>query len=167
MATAEAGPLDDLQRAQVSLLSGQVAFAAGAVGEAPALLLQAARQFEPLDGGLARQTYLDAWTAAAFAGRFAQAGNLREVSRAARSAPSPPDPPAPGDLLLDALAVLGTDGRAAAAPLLRRAARIFAEDEIAMEEGTALGLDGRDRRERAVGRGDLAVDSPPAASVRP
>jgi DNA-binding CsgD family transcriptional regulator len=138
-ATAEAGPLDDLQCAQVSLLRGQVAFAAGAVGEAPALLLQAARQLEPLDGALARQTYLDAWTAAAFAGRFAQAGNLHEVSRAARSAPPPPNPPAPGDLLLDGLAVLGTDGRAAAAPMLRRVARIFAEDEIATEEGLRWG----------------------------
>ena len=139
VATAEAGPLDDLQHAQVSLLRGQVAFAAGAVGEAPALLLQAARQLEPLDGALARQTYLDAWTAAAFAGRFAQDGNLHEVSRAARSAPPPPDPPAPGDLLLDGLAVLGTDGRAAAAPMLRRVARIFAEDEIATEEGLRWG----------------------------
>jgi DNA-binding CsgD family transcriptional regulator len=137
--TAEAGPLDDLQRAQVSLLRGQVAFAAGAVGEAPALLLQAARQLEPLDGALARQTYLDAWTAAAFAGRFAQDGNLHEVSRAARSAPPPPTPPAPHDLLLDGLAVLVTDGRAAAAPMLRRAVRIFAEDEIATEEGLRWG----------------------------
>jgi DNA-binding CsgD family transcriptional regulator len=139
VATAEAGPLDDLQRARVSLLRGQVAFAAGAVGEAPALLLQAARQLEPLDGGLARQTYLDAWTAASFAGRFAQAGNLHAVSRAARSAPPPPDPPAPHDLLLDAFAVLVTDGRAAAAPMLRRAVRIFTEDEIATEEGLRWG----------------------------
>jgi DNA-binding CsgD family transcriptional regulator len=137
--TAEAGPLDDLQRAQVSLLRGQVAFAAGAVGEAPALLLQAARQLEPLDGALARQTYLEAWTAAAFAGRFAQDGNLHEVSRAARSAPPPPTPPAPHDLLLDGLAVLAIDGRAAAAPMLRRAVRIFAEDEIATEEGLRWG----------------------------
>src|SRR5689334_696694 len=138
-ATSEAGPLDDLQRAQVSLLRGQAAFAAGTFGEAPALLLQAARQLEPLDGALARQTYLEAWTAALFAGRFAQDGNLHEVSRAARSAPPPPDPPAPHDLLLDALAVLVTDGRAAAAPLLRRAAHIFAEDAIAVEEGLRWG----------------------------
>jgi DNA-binding CsgD family transcriptional regulator len=123
----------------VSLLRGQVAFAAGAVGEAPALLLQAARQLEPLDGALARQTYLDAWTAASFAGRFAQDGNLHEVSRAARSAPPPPIPPGPGDLLLDGLAVLVTDGRAAAAPMLRRAVRIFAENEIATEEGLRWG----------------------------
>jgi DNA-binding CsgD family transcriptional regulator/tetratricopeptide (TPR) repeat protein len=140
VAAAEAGPLDDLQRARAGLLRGQVAlFAAGAAREAPGLLLEAARQLEPLDGGLARQTYLDAWTAALFAGRFAQAGTLREVSRAARSAPAPLDPPAPGDLLLDGLAVLGTDGRAAAAPMLRRAARIFAEGEIALEEGLRWG----------------------------
>jgi DNA-binding CsgD family transcriptional regulator len=139
VAAAEAGPLDDLQRAQVSLLRGQVALAASAGGEAPALLLQAARQLEPLDGGLARQTYLDAWTAALFAGRFAQAGNLHEVSRAARSAPPPLTPPAPHDLLLDGLAILVTDGRAAAAPMLRRAVRIFAEDEIATEEGLRWG----------------------------
>src|SRR6516165_10003907 len=139
VAAAQAGPLDDLQRAQVSLLRGQVAFAASAGSEAPALLLQAARQLEPLDGALARQTYLDAWTAALFAGQFAHDGNLHEVSRAARSAPPPPDPPAPHDLLLDGLAVLVTDGRAAAAPLLRRAARVFAEDEIAVEEGLRWG----------------------------
>jgi len=138
VATAEAGPLDDLQHAQVSLLRGQVAFAAGPFGEAPALLLQAARQLEPLDGALARQTYLDAWTAALYGGRFAQDGSLRDVSRAARSAP-PPDPPGPGDLLLDGLAVLVTDGRAAAAPMLRRVVRVFAEEEVATQEGLRWG----------------------------
>ncbi len=137
--TAEAGPLDDLQRAQVGLLRGQVAFAASAGSEAPALLLQAARQLEPLDGALARQTYLDAWTAALFAGQFAQAGNLHDVSRAARSAPPPTGPPRPSDLLLDGLAVLVTDGRAAAAPILRRVARVFAGGEIAVEEGLRWG----------------------------
>jgi hypothetical protein len=83
---------------------------------------------------LARQTYLDAWTAALFAGEFAKAGNLHEVSRAARSAPPASNPPAPHDLLLDSLAVLVTDGLAAAASMLRRAVRIFAADEIAVEE---------------------------------
>src|SRR5262249_27221490 len=121
------------------LLRGQVAFAAGASGEAAALLLEAARQLEPLDGALARQTYLDAWTAAVFVGEFAQAGSLHEVSRAARSAPPSKGPSRPSDLLLDGLAVLVTDGRAAAAPILRRAARVFAEDEIAVEEGLRWG----------------------------
>ena len=54
------------------LLRGQIAFAASAGGEAPALLLKAARQLESLDPALARETYLDAWGAAMFAGEFAR-----------------------------------------------------------------------------------------------
>src|SRR5947207_548502 len=56
-AIAEAGPLDDLQRARVGLLRGQVSLFASVGSEAAALLLKAARQIEPLDGALARQTY--------------------------------------------------------------------------------------------------------------
>ena len=65
---------------------------------------------------LARETYLDAWGAALFAGPLATDGGLLEVSRAARSAPRPTHPPRPSDLLLDGLAALVTEGRAAAAP---------------------------------------------------
>src|SRR5262249_5592815 len=61
-------------------------------------------------------------------------GDLHEVARAAGSAPPPAGVPRPPDLLLDALAALVTEGRAQAAPLLSRAARVFAEDEITMEE---------------------------------
>jgi DNA-binding CsgD family transcriptional regulator/tetratricopeptide (TPR) repeat protein len=128
------GPLDELRRAQVDLVRGQIAFASSGGGEAPALLLRAARQLEPLDVALARNTYLDAWSAAMFAGEFARAGDLHEVSRAARSARPPTGAPRPSDLLLDAFAVLVTEGRAAAAPMLRRVAQVFAEEEIAFEE---------------------------------
>jgi DNA-binding CsgD family transcriptional regulator len=134
LAVAAAGPLDELQQARGALLRGQLAFASSAGSDAPALLVKAARQLEPLDAALARQTYLDAWYAALFAGRFAGAGDLQEVSRAARSAPPPAGAPSPPDLLLDGLAVLVTEGRGQAAPLLRRAARVFAEEEIPMAE---------------------------------
>ena len=134
LAMAVAGPLDELQQARAALLRGQIAFASGGGGGAPALLVKAAKQLEPLDAALARQTYLDAWLAAMFARRFAGAGDLHEVSRAARSAPPPAGAPSPSDLLLEGLAVLVTEGRAEAAPLLRRAARIFAEEEISMAE---------------------------------
>ena len=66
-------------------------------------------------------------------------GSLHEVARAARSAPPPAAAPRPPDLLLDGLAVLVTEGHARAAPLLRRAARVFAEDEITVEEGLRWG----------------------------
>ena len=139
LAMAAAGPLDELQQARVSLLRGQLAFASSMGGDAPALLVKAAQQLEPLDAVLARQTYLDAWAAALFAGQFAGAGSLHEVARAARSAPPPAGAPRLSDLLLDGLAVLVTEGRARAAPLLRQAARVFAEDEITVEEGLRYG----------------------------
>src|SRR5829696_8804589 len=72
LATAEAGMPDELQQARVDLLRGQVASATAGT-EAPARLLKAARRLEPLDAGLARETYLDAWGAALFAGRLASA----------------------------------------------------------------------------------------------
>ena len=140
LAMAAEGPLDELQQARAALLRGQIAFASGGGSDAPALLVKAAKALEPLDAALARQTYLDAWLAAMFAGRFAGAGDLREVSRAARSAPPPADGPSPSDLLLDGLAVLVTEGRAEAAPLLRRAARVFAEEEISMAERLRWGF---------------------------
>ena len=139
LAAAAAGPLDELRQARVSLLRGQLAFASSMGGDAPALLVKAAQQLEPLDAALARQTYLDAWAAALFAGQFAGAGSLHEVARASRSAPPPLGAPRLADLLLDGLAVLVTEGRARAAPLLRQAARVFAEDEITVEEGLRYG----------------------------
>src|SRR5256885_1096390 len=139
LATAEAGPGDELEHASVDLLRGQIAFASSAGAGAPALLLKAARQLESLDTALARETYLDAWVAALFAGRFARAGNVHEVSRVAMSAPKPAPAPRSTDLLLDGFSVLVTEGRVAAAPMLRRAARVFAEEETAMDEGPRWG----------------------------
>jgi DNA-binding CsgD family transcriptional regulator len=123
LANAQAGPLDELQRAQARLLHAQVAFTSSRGSEAPALLLDAAKQLEPLDVTLARETYLEALMAAQFAGRFA-AGAARQVAEAARAAPPSPAPRA-ADLLLDGLAVMITEGHGAAAPLLRRALHAF------------------------------------------
>ena len=75
LAIAEAGPLDELQGARADLLRGQVAFASGLYSDAPPLLLKAARRLEPLDLDLARETYLDAYQAARFAGHLAGAGD--------------------------------------------------------------------------------------------
>ena len=72
LAAAEAGPLDELGRARVDLLQAEVAFAQNRGGDAPLLLLQAARKLETLDVRLSRNTYLDAWGAALFAGRLAR-----------------------------------------------------------------------------------------------
>jgi DNA-binding CsgD family transcriptional regulator len=134
LAAAEAGPLDELQGARADLLRGQIAFASGMGSDAPPLLLKAAARLEPLDLDLARETYLSAWGAAMFAAHLAEAGDLREVSRAARTAPAPAHPPRSIDLLLDGLALIVTDGLAAAAPVLRQAAAAFASGDTPVEE---------------------------------
>jgi DNA-binding CsgD family transcriptional regulator len=188
LATAEAGPLDELQSARVDLLRGEIVFASGLGSDAPPLLLKAASRLEPLDLDLARETYLTAWMAALFAGRLAGAGDLLEVSRAARALPpsktgpsktgpsktgpsktgpsktgpsktgpsktgpaetgpaetgpsetgpsktGPAGPPRPVDLVLDGLALMVTDGPAAAAPTLRQVVSAFSGAQASVED---------------------------------
>ena len=86
LASAQAGPLDPLQRAQGQRLHAEIAFTSNRGSDAPALLLSAARQLEPLDVPLARETYLEALMAAQFAGRLADGAAL-EVAEAARARP--------------------------------------------------------------------------------
>ena len=125
---AEAGPLDELQGARVDLLRGQIAFASRTGSDAPPLLLNAARRLEPLDSGLARETYLSAWAAAMHAGSLAP-GAMAEICRAARALPRSPHP-GPIELLIDGLTLQITDGMAAAAPTLRQAIALFAGDSV-------------------------------------
>jgi DNA-binding CsgD family transcriptional regulator/tetratricopeptide (TPR) repeat protein len=157
LATAEAEPLDELQSVRVDLLRGQLAFASGLGSDAPPLLLKAAKRLERLDLKLARETYLDAWQAAMFAGHLAGGGDLMEVSRAARALPPPAYPPRLIDLLLDALAQLVTDGPADAVPALRRVASAFASPEIPAEEVLRWGWMAREADRALWGRGGWRV----------
>ena len=115
--TGRRRPLDRLQRARLHLLRGRAAFGSSHGGDAPQLLLAAARELEPLDAGLARDTYLEALTAALFVGRLGGDVGVVEVAQAARAARIR----RPQDVLLDGLAVVITDGYAAGAPLLKQA----------------------------------------------
>ena len=133
LAMAQAGPLDELQRARGDLLRAQIAFASSHGRDAPPLMLSAAKQLEALDVGLARETYLEAFTAALFVGRLSPA--VGDVARAARMAPAPPAPARAPDLLLDGLALLVTEGYAAGTPALRRALLAFRSQDISAEEG--------------------------------
>jgi hypothetical protein len=136
LAAAEAGPMDELQRARCDLLRGRIAFASSRGSDAPPLLLKAARRFEPLDLRLARDTYLLAMFAAMFAGSLAGAADLQEVAEAARASPPPP-PPCPADLLLDGIAVLMTEGYPAGAPMLTRAVSAFRAGDPSSGKGCA------------------------------
>jgi len=134
LATAEVGPVDELQRARLDLLRAEAAYSESRGSEAPALLLRAAKTLDPLDPKLARETYLDAWSAALFAGRLASTGSLHHVSREALARPRPAGPQRPSDLLLHGFSLAFTDGRSAAAPVLERAATGFAGEHVTVEE---------------------------------
>ena len=142
LAMAQAGPLDELQRVRGELLRAQIAFASSHGREAAPLMLSAARQLEALDVGLARETYLEAFTAALFVGRLSPA--VGDVARAARKAPAPQGEARASDLLLDGLALLVTEGYAAGTPALKRALLAFRSQDISAAEGLSwLWLAGR------------------------
>lgn len=132
---AEAGPLSELQRARVDLLRTQLALATNRGSDAAPLLLKTAKRLEPIDAGLSRATYLDAMSAAMFAGRLARpGGGTREVALAASAAPRPLHAPRAPDLLLDGLAALVNEGYAAAVPILRRALAAYGDGMSADDE---------------------------------
>ena len=132
LSTTQVGRLDELERARVDLLRAEIAYAQNRGDDAPPLLLRAARQLEPLDPALARDTYLDALASANFAG-IAVPGGLVVAAEAARRAPSAPTP-RPWDGLLDGLAVLITEGSAAGVPVMQRALAEFRSGDISGED---------------------------------
>jgi DNA-binding CsgD family transcriptional regulator len=128
LSTAESHALDTRERALVALLRGHIAFASGQGTDAPArLMLTAARELEVSDLAIARRAYLMAWRAAVAAGHPRGTAVLVEICHAVRSLPQLPEGPHPLDLLLDGLARLTTDGRAAATPVLQRAAKAIVD----------------------------------------
>ena len=133
MAVAQFDAQDELQRARVDLMRGRVSLGSDPRAKASALLLNAARRLEPLDIGLARETYLDAWIGASAAGPFAAEGQLVEICAAALAAPALSGPPRPSDLLLEGYARLDLEGRAAALPVLREAVAAFVADDRSLE----------------------------------
>ena len=134
LSIAEAGPADAVPRARIDLVRAHVAFASSRGSQAPPLLLAAARRLETVDAPLARQTYLDAFSAAMFAGRLAGDAGVQQVAQAVRDAPPATNPPHAGDLMLDALAVLFTDGYVPAMTIRRRALDAFIAMDIGPEE---------------------------------
>jgi hypothetical protein len=91
LSSTEAGALDELDRARVELLRAQIAFVSTHGSDAPAMLLEAARRLAPLSPTLADETYLEALSAAMFAGRLAAPGaSALDVALAAKAAPRPP-----------------------------------------------------------------------------
>ena len=125
LAAVDAGPPDALRTAESQHLRGRIAFDQGRAVDASQLLLTAARQLEPLDAGLARETFLEALVTAIWVGDHGRHGALRAAAEAARAAPPGPDPPRSVDVVLNALALRLTEGYEAAAPTLRLAVQLL------------------------------------------
>jgi DNA-binding CsgD family transcriptional regulator len=130
LATADAGPLDEFGRVRVRLLRAEAMYGLNRGNDATSQLLDAAEAMEPLDPPLARDAYLNAWSSALFAGRLAVTGDLRDVSLVVRAAGPAVEPVRPSDRLLDGLALLITEGRDAARPLLEQAVTAFAGTDV-------------------------------------
>ncbi|SCX21785.1 helix-turn-helix transcriptional regulator [Mycolicibacterium fluoranthenivorans] len=134
LSLAEAGPLSDLQRAQVARMRAQMDFVrsrakstgAPLVGAAATQLLDAARGLEGLDDDLARETYLESLTAAMYAGRLGEPGLLTEVAAAGLAAVSSlVQLERPVDLLLRGMATRVVDGPGTGSDDLRAALELW------------------------------------------
>ena len=135
LAAAQAGPLDDLDSARVDLLQAQISYHSEGGNKGLPLLLDAASRLEPLDPRLARETYLDAFAAAMFAGRLASGSGIgmRQVAEAMGGIRLPAEA-GKSDVMLRGIAELFTDGYAAAAPALLDTVRAFGSDELTLDE---------------------------------
>jgi DNA-binding CsgD family transcriptional regulator len=129
----EAEVLDDLGRAQVDLLRGQIAWEPRRGRDAGRLFMSAAKRLEPIDPELARETYLDA-LAGAMASDVEVGGGAPAVAAAARAAPPGTAPPRTVDVVLDAFATRLSDGYAGAAPTLARALELLLAIDVSNED---------------------------------
>jgi DNA-binding CsgD family transcriptional regulator len=135
LVAAESGTLDELGRARADLLRAKLAFASRDGSEVlPMLLLRSAKQLEPLDVCLARDTYLEALLAAESARAPIRGRLVAKVARAGVLASPPSAAPRASDLLLEGVATLFTSGYARAAPLLKGAVGAFRSGKPSGEE---------------------------------
>jgi DNA-binding CsgD family transcriptional regulator len=143
LTTAREGVVDGPQRIWTDLLRAQIAFASRRGSDAPPLLLKAARELEALDPSMARAVYLEAISAALFAGRLARDVGAKEVSEAALATlPPNRDADGPSDLLLRGLAIRFTGGYPAAAPILKEALSSFRASALTPQDARWLWLAG-------------------------
>jgi DNA-binding CsgD family transcriptional regulator len=132
-------PRDELQRAQAERLRGIISAARGQGTDRATTLLGAARAFDSLDSGLARDTYLEAIEAAVSVGRFGHGPSLVDIAEAARDRRRElADEPQPADLLLDGLGLLIAVGHGVAVSGIRRANQALRDGDDARWLGLGL-----------------------------
>jgi DNA-binding CsgD family transcriptional regulator len=127
-------PSTPLQEALAGRLRARAEYALRRDRSAPRQLLRAARALEPHDPSLARDTYLQALTAAVYAGRLGEPGAVEEVATAILEATADDRSGRARDLVLRGQALLCVEGQAAALPTVRRAIDAFLEESVSPGE---------------------------------
>jgi DNA-binding CsgD family transcriptional regulator len=124
---------DPFVSAQAKRLEAAIQFRLGTGADAPAIMLQAARELHELDPRLARETALEALQLAVLFGKYASA-RTRDVALVAQSLPLPDgEAPSTSDLLLDGLAEFFLSGPGVAVPVLQRALQLLRNDRGARD----------------------------------
>jgi DNA-binding CsgD family transcriptional regulator len=128
LAVTEKHSRDELELATVGALRARIAFQATRGDAAAAQLLRAAIGVAALDEAQARETFMEAFAAAMYVGRFSGAGGVTEVAKAVRESVRVPSHASPVDLMLAALTAQEIDGYVLATPAVRRAVAAFAAE---------------------------------------
>jgi DNA-binding CsgD family transcriptional regulator len=122
---AELCPLDDYARARFQRLRAQIAFSLSRGSDALPLLLDAAKALAAFDTDLARDTRLEVFAAAIYAGHPGDDPGVQQLAAAALAAPRPARPSDAIDALGRGLAIVFTAGFQAGAEPLRLALEAF------------------------------------------
>lgn len=122
---AQAGPLDDAQRARLARLNARMVFARSRSSQANPLFLEAAQRLEAHDPALAHECYLEALASAIYGGRLNRGTTVQDVAEATRAAAPAPGPPSRTDRILNGVTTRFTAGYTAAVEPLREALNAF------------------------------------------
>jgi DNA-binding CsgD family transcriptional regulator len=113
---------DPAARAQAMRMDGIIRFFDGHGGDTPGLLFEAAMAQRDLDAGLSRETLMETFEAAMWAGDLTSSTTMLDVATAARAIPAPEGDASTPSLMLTAYTERLTRGYAYAVPYWRRAA---------------------------------------------
>ena len=140
VATARDRARDESERVRADLLRAQIHFASSRGAMASASLLSAVKRMEPLDARRARDSSLEALSAAMFAARLAGPGcRVSDVAHAVRGSTSAGPRGSAAELLVDGWAALFADGHTAATPDLQHALRQLGGCVVTPDELHLLG----------------------------
>jgi DNA-binding CsgD family transcriptional regulator len=123
-------PLTGFQRARKQQLEAQLAYITEPGQQSVSALIEAAANILPFDLELARETYLEALSAAIFHTSSDGMDGWVEIAKALRNLLDRSRPFEFGDLMVDAVTTAMIDGDEASAPLLKDAVQSYMSEDI-------------------------------------